>query len=212
MEALSGVALTTEYDPIFSRYAGRVPVAYLRALAMRESSLRPDLVMPGGSGAARGLLQVVGVVRTDYNARYGTSYTADDLLNPDVNVKLAANTINTIVSAFEKHPSPNMKPDWGNREYVKLVTAGWNAGYSEGGGLGKVASYLEARRIPVTHDSVVANAAAAGAASYLSQADRAAWHRSVADLYFAQPDRPMGAWKWLLAAVAAYGAYRLISR
>jgi len=42
------VALSTQYDSMFRTHAGRVPVAYLRALAQRESGLRPDVVMPGG--------------------------------------------------------------------------------------------------------------------------------------------------------------------
>lgn len=205
------MALTTAYDPIFVRYAGRIPVAYLRALAQRESSMRPDLIMPGGSGAARGLLQVVGVVRDDYNQRNGTSYTANDLLNPDINVKVAASTLNRIADSLAKHPSRNLKPDWENPEWVKLFTAGWNAGYSEAAGVGKVASYLEQRGMPVTHDNVFANAAAAGGVIYLQLPERAAWHRSVADLYFQQPDRGSSSWKWLLAVIAAWGAYRVLS-
>lgn len=205
------MALTTEYDPIFRRYAGRVPVAYLRALAYRESGMRPLAAASSSSNAARGLLQVVGVVRQDYNQRNGTSYTADDLFTPDVNVRLAASVLNQIVTGYARHPSPNLHENWSNPEYVKLVTAGWNAGYSEGGGVGKVATYLEARGIPVTHDSVIANAAAAGAVSYLN-ADRAVWHRSVADLYFQQPDAGGGsAWTLVALVALAWGAYKLSS-
>lgn len=211
MEALFGVALSTEYDPIFRRYAGHLPVAFLRALAYRESGLNPSSVMPGSTNAARGILQVVGVVREDFNAANGTSYTADDLLNPDVNVKIAAGLINRIVGYYAKHPSRNLHEDWSNPEFVKLLVAGWNAGFSESAGVGKVASYLEARGVPVTHDSVYANAAAAGGVTYLQTADRRAWQRSVSDLYFAQPDKPTSALKWVLAAIAAYGAYRYLS-
>lgn len=206
------MALTTQYDPIFRRYAGRLPVAYLRALALRESGLRPDLVMPGGAGAARGILQVVGVVRDDYNQRHGTSYTPDDLLDSDVNVKIAADLINRIVTYLGKHPSQNLREDWRNPEFVKLLTAGWNAGFSEAAGVGKVASYLEGRGIPVTHDSVYEHAAAAGGVIYLQKPERRAWQRTVADLYYLQPDRfdvGSGIVTLLLVALAGWGAYRL---
>ena len=207
------MALTTQYDPLFARYHGRLPVAFLRALAQRESSMRPDLAMPGGSGAARGLLQVVGVVRDDYNQRNGTRYTADDLFDPDVNVKIAAGLINQIVAAYAKHPSPNLRENWANPEFVKLLVMGWNAGFSEAGGVGKVAAMLEREGTPVTHASVAANAARAGAASYLAQPDRVAWHRSVADLYYAQPDWNAGALgigALLVAGALALAAYHVL--
>lgn len=208
------MALTSAYDPIFRRYAGRLPVAYLRALAQRESDFQTDLAMPGGDGAAKGILQVVGVVRDDFNARHGTSYTSDDLFNPEVNVQMAAELINMIVAGYQKHPSANMKENWSNPEFVKLVTAGWNSGFSEAGGVGRVASYLEAQGIPVTHDSVFANAAAAGATSNLSENDRLIWQRSVVDLYYQQPDWGsvgIGIGTVALSLLAAWAAYELLT-
>lgn len=207
------MALTTQYDPLFARHQGRLPVAFLRALAERESSMRPDLAMPGGAGAARGLLQVVGVVRDDYNRANGTSYTSDDLFDPNVNVTIAAWLINRIVAAYGKHPSPNLKEDWSNPEFVKLVVMGWNAGFSEAGGVGKVAAVLEREGATVTHDSVYANAARAGAASYLSMPERRAWHQSVASLYYAQPDwnaTAIGIGTLLVAGALALAVYHVM--
>lgn len=206
------MALTTQFDPIFKRYAGRLPVAYLRALAYRESGLRADAANPGGPNAARGVLQVVGVLREDYNRRHGTNYTSDDLLDPDTNVKIAADLLNLIVGYYAKHPSKNLQADWRNPEFVKLLTAGWNAGFSEAAGVGKVARYLELRGEPVTHDSIFANAAAAGGVVYLQRPERAEWQRSVADLYYLQPDRfdmAMGFGTVILAGFVVWGVYRL---
>ncbi len=73
---------------------------------------------------------------------------------------------------------------------MKLIVAGWNSGYSEGGGVGKVATFLEKRGIPVTHDNVFKYAARAGATKHLQTSGRLNWQRSVADLYFHQPDAP----------------------
>lgn len=195
--------LTRMYDPIFARHAGRVPVPYLRALAQRESDMNPSLIMTGGPGAARGLLQVVGVLRADYNRVNGTSYTADDMLDPDKNVKVASWLLNRIVAAYQKHPDRNMQEDWSNPEFVRLVTAGWNAGYSEAAGVGKVASYLESRGEPVTLASVFAAAPKIGAAQWLTMPERAKWHDSVARLYMAQPDRGSAAGGSLVLLILA---------
>lgn len=160
----------------------------MRALTKRESDMNPlDATDP-----AWGLMQVVPQVRESYNQRKGTRYTQGDLLDPETNVKIAADLLNRIVVAYQKHPDRNMKEDWGNPEFVKLVTAGWNSGYSEAGGVGKVASYLERQGKPVTHDAVFQTAAAAGATVHLQNPVKYSWQRSVSDLYFAQPDRGRG--------------------
>lgn len=178
--------LTTRFDPLFRRHGGSIPTAYLRALGKRESNLDPsEARLP-----AYGLLQVVPQVVASYNARHGTGYSHSDMLDPATNVKVATDTLKRIVDGYRKHPSRNLKPDWSNPEYVKLVTAGWNSGYSEKAGVGRVASYLEQHGIPVTHDSVFEYAGRAGGTRHLQNSTKYRWQRSVADLYFQQPDRP----------------------
>lgn len=208
------MALSTQYDPLFRRYQGRLPVAFLRALAQRESGMNPSSVMPGTPNAARGLLQVVGVVRQGYNEKHGTDYTPDDLLDPAVNVRLATDLLNRIVGYYQAYDAPNLKENWANPEFVKLVVAGWNAGYSKGGGVQKVVAYLQSKGVPVTHDAVFAHAGAAGAVKYLQDPKRRAWQRSVADLFQAQPDwrsGPTGAILPLLLVVGvSWGAYQLL--
>lgn len=204
------MALSTQFDPLFRRYGGSIPVAYLRALAQRESGMNPR--SNAGKAAAQGLLQIVTVVRDSYNQRHGTSYTRDDTLNPDLNVKMAVELLQRIIAGYAKHPSPNLRADWANPAFVQLLTAGWNAGYSEGGGVGKVASYLEQRGIPVAPTSIYGYARDAGAVAYLSDAARAKWHKSVVDLYFAQPDRAIGhpIAGFALAGLVAWGIYRYL--
>jgi soluble lytic murein transglycosylase-like protein len=135
-------------------------------------------------------MQIVPVVRESYNKRYGTSYNHPDLLNPELNVRMATDLLRRITTAYAKHPDPNMKPDFTNPEFVKLLVAGWNSGYSEAGGVGRVAKYLESRKIPVTHDNVFAYASAAGATRHLSNLKKRNWQRSVSDLFFRQPEAP----------------------
>lgn len=179
--------LPKQWDSLFRKHQGKLPVPFLRALTKRESNFNPN----DFHGPAWGLMQVVEVLRNSWNSRKPSqSITRSQLLDPTINVKVATDLLNRIITAYGKHPSPNMKMDWGNPEFVKLLVAGWNSGYSEGGGVGKVARYLESRNIPVTHDNVFAYAGKAGATRHLQTSGRQNWQRSVADLYFHQPDAP----------------------
>lgn len=204
--------LPRTYDHIFRRHAGRLPVNYLRALSKRESNMNPRET----EDPAWGLMQVVPVVRLEYNKNHGTNYSKQDLLNPDVNVKMASSLINRIVKLYGKthSRSPNMREDWHNPEFVKLVTAGWNSGYSNVGGVGKVAYYLEKHGIPVTHDNVFKYSQAAGATRHLTGNTSLRWQRSVADLFYAEggPESMFGGvlFKLGLAVGGAYLVYRLM--
>lgn len=175
----------TTYDPLFDKYRGRIPKAFLRALAQQESNMNPNAHK--GTGG-RGLLQITGIAREDFNQRNGTAYTINDLFQPEVSIRIGAELLNRIVAAYGKHPSANMHEDWTNPEFVKLVTMGWNAGHSEGGGVGRVAAYLESRGQPVTHDAIFKTAAAAGGVAKLSNALALQWQRGVLALFRKQPD------------------------
>ena len=95
----------------------------LRALADRESSMNPR----SNQGAGWGLLQVIEVVRTDYNQRHGTSYQRTDLLDPVANVTIASDLLRRIIASYARfHPSVrNLQEDWSNPRFVELVTFGW---------------------------------------------------------------------------------------
>jgi soluble lytic murein transglycosylase-like protein len=194
------------YDPLFSQHGGSIPVAYYRALAQRESSMNPG----DTSGPAWGLLQITEVARNDYNARSGQPFVSrQQLLDPATNVRVASWLLRQIVNRFGTHPSRNLKTNWNNPEFVKLVTAGWNAGWV---GVDRVASYLEARNISVTHDNVHRYASAAGATGHLSNSSKHAWQRSVADLYLVQPDAGrLGGLHLIAGVVIAVGLGLLVA-
>lgn len=173
--------LPQTYDALFRKHAGRIPVAFARALVQRESNFNPG----DTTGPAWGLMQIVEQVRSEYP---GLAPTRAHLLNPEINIKIGLDLLNRIVRGYQKHRDRNMKEDWSNPEFVKLVLAGWNSGYSEGGGVGKVASFLESRGMPVTHDNVFAFASAAGATGQLQKMSKHGWQAGVASLYFQQPD------------------------
>ena len=154
--------LSRRYDADLTAYGQGLPLPYLRALAARESGLRAD--------DPKGLINVVPVVREDYNARHGTRYQARDLTNPAVNITIAADTLRRIIDSYARnHPHvPNLHEDWDNRAFVELLTFGWNAGYSEKAGVGRVVRYLEEHgHTDITLGDVAKNAYVAGASHWL---------------------------------------------
>ncbi len=149
------------YDALFAEYGNGIPVPYLRALAWRESGLNPRDM----KGPAWGLMQVIEVVRKDYNERHNTSYERRDLLDPAVNIAIASDVLVRIIDGYARfHPEAvNLQADWTNPLFVELLTFGWNAGFSERGGVGRVASHLSRRGFDdFTIDDVFAAAKAAG--------------------------------------------------
>src|SRR5688572_1417210 len=61
-----GGGVSRKFDPLFKQHSRGLPVAYLRALAKRESDMNPRLAEPKSGW---GLLQVIEEVRRDYNKR-----------------------------------------------------------------------------------------------------------------------------------------------
>jgi len=174
--------LPRHFDPILDRYRGETPIEYLRALAMRESGMNPAQ----RSGPAWGLLQIIEVVRADYNKAHRTHYTRTQLLDPAVNVAIATWLLGVIVESYRRNHTdvPNLRADWSNRRFVELLTFGWNAGWTEKGGVGAVARWLKrkgARDLDL--DLVHAHARDAKASRHLSSAAKVRWCKGVVALY-----------------------------
>lgn len=201
------MALSSTYDAIFNQHRNRVPLNYMKALAKRESNFNPG----DTQGPAWGLMQIVEVVRNGWNKRYPQeAIPRNALLEPDTNVRVASDLLNRIIVAYGKHPDQNLKENWRNPEFVKLVTAGWNSGYSEGGGVGCIARFLESRRIPVTHDNVFAYAPQSGCASHLFSSAKQNWQRGVADLFYAEGGPGNALLPFLVIGGLGYLAYRML--
>ncbi|MGE3761838.1 MAG: transglycosylase SLT domain-containing protein [Kofleriaceae bacterium] len=175
-------ARVRRFDPVFDRYRGALPIEYVRALVERESNGLPAV----RAGNAIGLMQIVPVVLTDYNKRHGTTYRGEHLTDPATNVAIGCELLHLIVESYRKHHPRirTLQPDWDNLRFVELLTVGWNAGYSEAGGVGRVARYLEdLGAVDITIDQVSAHARLAGATKHLSNPKKIAWCKSVASLY-----------------------------
>ena len=197
------------YDPLFKRHGGQIPVSFMRALAYSESRLKPDYElrkgidvktrsMPSGKKDSYWGLFQVGIknVLKDYNERHGTSITREQLFDPEINTMLASGTLNRIVRAYQQLANQldinNMRTDFSNPEFVRLLVAGWNSGYSRRGGVQKVAAYLKSRGIPVNHDTVFRYAKKAGATKFLDIAQykrKYDWQRRVVRRYFEEKAR-----------------------
>jgi hypothetical protein len=170
------------FDTVFERYRGELPIEYVRALVERESDGLPN----ARAGSAIGLMQIVPVVLADYNKRHGTAYRSEHLVDPATNVAIGCDLLRLIVDSYRKHHPriATLQTDWNNLRFVELLTFGWNAGYSEAGGLGRVARYLEGLGyVDITIDQVSAHAQRAGASKHLSNPAKVAWCKGVAALY-----------------------------
>lgn len=180
--AFATPARVRRFDPVFERYRGTLPIEYVRALVDRESNGRPSV----RAGSAIGLMQIVPVVLDDYNKRHGTAYQSEHLTDPATNVAIGCELLRLIVESYRKnHPRiPNLQANWNNPRFVELLTIGWNAGFSEAGGVGHVARYLEKLgAVDITMDQVSAHAQLAGASKHLSNPAKLAWCKSVVALY-----------------------------
>ena len=170
------------WDPMFERYRGDLPVEYVRALVERESNGQPSV----RAGSAIGLMQIVPVVLDDYNKRHGTAYRSEHLTHPATNVAIGCELLRLIVDSYRKnHPRiTTLQADWNNPHFVELLTFGWNAGFSEAGGVGRVARHLEGLgAVDITIDQVAAHAKLAGASKHLFNPAKVAWCKSVVALY-----------------------------
>ncbi len=180
--------MTRKFDRIFIEEGKGLPLPFLRALAYSESRNNPKQA----SGPAWGLLQVginenAGDVLKSYNKRHGTDYTRRDVLDPRINVRIAGELLRTIVRMFK---AEGLEPNWDNGNFIGLVTAAWNAGYSRKGGMVRVIRYLKKEKIPITLSAAYANAKRSGAGKgfikRMAQPKRQKWHRAVVRRTFAE--------------------------
>ena len=207
------VMISAAWDDIIQRFAGAIPVPFIRALVHGESGGDPR--RENAASHAAGLLQITDVVRADWNAAHpGAPVSRSELFDPEINIRLGAALLNRIVQTFRRHPT--LQPTWTDRRYPELVALGWNAGYSDRAGVGLAAGQLEAegaRPEEVTVDSVAKVAAGLPKASrFVSLPTRVAYAKAIADLYLGSRQAPVVAAGGSTAGqivVAALGALGL---
>jgi soluble lytic murein transglycosylase-like protein len=192
--------LPSLYDAIINKYRAAAPLEFIKVLIKHESSFNPNSDMGlrksiYSPGAAKGLMQVVHDAREDYNKRFMTGYSYKDLFDPDVNIKIGTDLLNRIILSYNRNHPESLATNWNDPRWVELLVLGWNAGYSEGGGVGKVVAALERAGIPkdkITVDNVVASAHKVGALTRREQEDlfaRARWAKSVARSFLVERAR-----------------------
>jgi soluble lytic murein transglycosylase-like protein len=198
--------LPDTYDGIINQYRKVIPLQYVKTLIYFESAFKPNSDMgearvkkgePYSQGAAKGLMQIIGTVRTDYNKRYGTSFTYKDLFTPTVNIAMGCDALNRISGAYNSNHPLSLGINWNSDRWVSLLTTGWNAGYSRGGGVQKIVAYLEDKGYKgseVTIERVYRYAREAGAAPSFYEEKyrpelRMAWAKRVARTFCKETER-----------------------
>jgi len=199
----------TSLDAMFKKLGQGLPVAFLRVLAYHESRMKAD----AQSGSHRGLFQVSPTVLKEYNQAKGTKFTKSDLFEMDTNTTIAAWYLNRIIRAYNASGYRALKgPNWLSREWVKLLVAGWNSGWSKAGGVQKVVKWLKDHGDKIDHDQVFRKSKLAKATRHLSNKKKWAWQRKVAHDFikervwtpsgvFADPTGRGSTWLLLLAAL-----------
>jgi hypothetical protein len=175
-------ALPRDFDPIFVSQGQKLPLAYLRALASAESSMNPDLA----ESPSWGLMQIDEVTRHAYNQRHGTNFRRADLLNPSINVSIAADALRLIIGSYRRfHPDIiNLQENWKNLRFVELLTFGWATSFGQRAGVGRVVDYLRRQKVTdITLDMIFAHAGAASAAAQLSREENVRFAKSVTRTY-----------------------------
>lgn len=170
---------TSPFEPVFARHAGAVPLPYLRALAYKESGFRPDVVHP--TSRATGLFQITTPALQSFNVRNGSALSLANLLNPELNTRVAASHLASVMNGYRRLRS--LAPDWSNRRWVELLTLGWNAGHNA---VIALATKMEASGMPperITVDTVSELARATGRGKYVADPARVSWAKSVANLF-----------------------------
>ncbi len=175
-------ALPRTFDPLFERFRGGIPIELLRALAMRESGMKPTIK----GRAAWGLLQITEVVRVDFNDAHGTKHARERLLEPAINIEIGCWLLRLIADRYERRHGDlrNMRADWSNPRFAELAVLGWNAGWSSGSGVMRVVARLKelgARDVDI--DLVHQNAGQLGGGPHLRDPKRIAWCKGVVALY-----------------------------
>ena len=81
--------ISAVWDPVIERFAGNVPVAFIRALVHGESG--GDSQKENRVSHAAGLLQITEIVRKDWNAAHpDAQVNRSDLFDPEINVRASA--------------------------------------------------------------------------------------------------------------------------
>jgi len=173
------------FDSLFASMTGIIPVTFLRVLSYHESDLDPNKVTK--SSNATGLFQVVQKVLDDYNMFNGTSYTLEDTKDPNLNSRIGINLVSRIVKSFQKNHPKSLGMNWLSPRFISLLVQGFNAGYSEAGGVGYVVDKMEKAGIEsdrITVDTVSQAAKELGASRFLSMPKRVEYAKAVTRTYF----------------------------
>lgn len=154
----------------------RIPSVYMEALSKGESNWTSDAV----TGSYVGLLQVGPEVLEGFNKANKTDIPLSARFDPDINANLAAWQLRTIADMYTKSGIPELVEDFNSMEWIAMLTAGWNSGYSKKAGVLKVAKYIHENRHRVSHASLYQFAKLAGGTRHLQNATKRRWQRGVA--------------------------------
>lgn len=200
--------LSSPYDHIFidMEKSSNIPAQFYRVLAFSESGYNAALVNPTSN--ATGLFQIVPVVANDYAKAHRVTVSQSDLLNPEINSKIAESLVVRIVN---KYKSVGLPPDWLSHDYIGLVIAGYNAGYV---GVALLLSRLASPTITAINEKAKELAASGHKwARFLGADNRLRYWLTVTQRYFASANAGFAVdnsgFSWVFLIAAGFGVWWL---
>ena len=140
------MGISNQFDSIFEKFRGSIPLSFLRSLAFSQSGLNPNKSIKGSAG----LFMISEPALKAYDKKYPSSVSQysnarklTDLADPILNTQIAIWILSSIIKYFSNHYPKTMSENWNDPTYVAVVTHGFSVGYTEPQGIGAAIKVLE---------------------------------------------------------------------
>lgn len=144
--------ISQEYDTIFEKFRGTIPLAFVKVLAFTQSGMNTKKSVQGSAG----LFMISDAALSAYDKKYPTKTKRKltDLADPVLNTQIAIWILNNIVKYFASHYPKSMSENWNSPLYAAIIVHGFNTGYSEPQGIGAALKFFEDKPDKLNMDSL----------------------------------------------------------
>lgn len=180
------MGISTEYDGVFEKFRGSIPLSFLRVLAFSQSQMNTKKSIQDSAG----LFMISEAAMKAYDKKFPSfmppsPHKLTDLTNPSFNTAIAVWIISNIVKYYATRYPKTMTENWNSPLYVAIIAYSFTVGYSEPKGVGSALKKFESNPSKLSLDSLaqVAKELGLGKAKYNANVLNRA--RNVGNLYVA---------------------------
>lgn len=145
--ATKSVIPSRDFDNIFEKYRGDIPISYLRALAMLSSGMNPKKSFKNSGGLfmiSKPALDVYDLKHPKQVPINGRKVT--DLADPGLSTRIAVWILTNIKQYYARNFPKCLSVDWNNLAFVGLLTYGYKVGYTKSKGIGEAMAVIEGQK------------------------------------------------------------------